>query len=266
MPMLNRILLMFFLLWGLLACDPVGEHERLIVLAPSESAALRRVLLEEFTGQNCIHCPRAQERIASLRSRYGRERIVAVAMHAGPLSMVNTASQKGLSNALSEEYYRHWQIPWIPTAHIARRGKLLNESDWESAVAQTLRDSTNIVIELSPVYQAQHRCAQLTLRVRSEKEAVQGRVQVWLVENHVIAPQKMATGEVVPNYVHQHVLRESFNGTWGEKVSVSPTNTATLSYVLPISSDYVPENLEIVAFYYDEKGVQQVSTAALPVF
>ena len=65
------------------ACSHIDEEDRLIYVKPA--AAQRCVLLEDFTGQRCINCPKANDEIHALQEQYGADTVIAVAIHSGPL-------------------------------------------------------------------------------------------------------------------------------------------------------------------------------------
>jgi hypothetical protein len=54
----TRILLLLSAL-TVVACNHIDESERLIYVKPE--AAKRVVLLEDFTGQRCVNCPKGTE-------------------------------------------------------------------------------------------------------------------------------------------------------------------------------------------------------------
>ena len=63
------------------ACDEVGENDRYIL---GEAIKVERgVLLEDFTGQNCINCPEAHKVIEQLEEQYGEDKFIAVSIHCG---------------------------------------------------------------------------------------------------------------------------------------------------------------------------------------
>ena len=79
-------LLLAFAGFGLTACDNVDEGERFEgpldleeVLAKSE----KNVLIEDFTGQRCTNCPNAAQKIHEFQEQYGKDRVIAVAIHGG---------------------------------------------------------------------------------------------------------------------------------------------------------------------------------------
>ena len=67
------------------ACDEVSTDERLTYVEPPEVG--RAVLIEDYTGQYCVNCPRATEEIERLVEQYGDSVVVAVAIHSGPQQM-----------------------------------------------------------------------------------------------------------------------------------------------------------------------------------
>ena len=66
------------------ACDYIDEDDRFIYVEPANVA--KRVLIEDFTGQRCVNCPSATETIKQLQDTYGKENVIAVAIHSGPFS------------------------------------------------------------------------------------------------------------------------------------------------------------------------------------
>ena len=78
----------------LTGCDSVASDDRLIEVPAA--TVQRNVLIEDFTGQRCIFCPAATEAIAQLQARYGDDKLIAVAIHAGPLSFKTMSGFTGL--------------------------------------------------------------------------------------------------------------------------------------------------------------------------
>ena len=78
----------------LAACSYIEEDERLIYVKPAE--VKRHVLLEDFTGQRCINCPKASDEIKALQEQYGEENVIAVGIHSGPLGFHSTDKYVGL--------------------------------------------------------------------------------------------------------------------------------------------------------------------------
>ena len=67
----------------------------------------------------------------------------------------------------------------------------------------------------------------------------------------------MPDGSINKGYVHNHVLRTAVNGTWGEAIHLAAGEQKTQQLTQAISSDWNAEKLSIVAFVYNDNGVEQ---------
>ena len=97
--------------------------------------------------------------------------------------------------------------------------------------------------------------AQVSLKA---PEAVAGHLQLWLTEDNITALQRQPEGSMDRAYVHNHVFRQTINGLWGDAVQVSAGEESVHTYEVQIPADYVAENLNLVAFVYNDSGVLQV--------
>ena len=81
---MKKIYFTIMILAGLVlsSCDNVPVDERLTYVEPPEVG--RAVLIEDYTGQYCVNCPRATEEIERLVKEYGDSTVIAVAIHSGP--------------------------------------------------------------------------------------------------------------------------------------------------------------------------------------
>ena len=65
-----------------ISCSNISEEERLIEVQPSlpetpDVTVMRRVLIEDFTGQRCVNCPTATQTISDLQQAYGSRHTAA---------------------------------------------------------------------------------------------------------------------------------------------------------------------------------------------
>ena len=65
--------------------------------------------------------------------------------------------------------------------------------------------------------------------------------------------------------MHNHVFRKAVNGTWGTDFSLKEGAEATESFTCGISDEWVPENMEAVAFVYNDQGICQVTKCKMEV-
>lgn len=250
----------------LIGCDYIAEDERLIYdpyVAETSStdsqeddipeSAKRVVLLEDFTGQRCINCPTATNIIEQLQKVCG-DALVAVGIHGGPLAFAGTAKVIGLKTATGDEYYNHWGMDYQPVGLVNRHG-VLNYPDWAVAVREELQKPAPLWLDGNATIDNDA----ITIRItaRSAGTVVTGKLQVWLLEDGIQALQLMPDGSANQTYTHNHVFRTAVNGTWGEDFSVEEGKSEQRTMSLPLQPEWKVENLSIVAFVYDNSGVQQ---------
>lgn len=240
----------------LTSCDPIDADKRLIEVPAA--TIQRNVLIEDFTGQRCIFCPEAAETIAKLQATYGADKLIAVAIHAGPLAVKTTSTIVGLRTDAGDAYYKYWAIPNVPKAIINRRGGVLSKDAWAGKVYDEFTKTTNVNIELKCQYDADSRLVEIETDLRTLTTAVKGQLQLWLVEDDVVAPQLFPNNKLETNHIHHHVFRAAVNGEWGTELTLSPerAHKEKTTYTLP--SGILPDKAWIVAFFYNDNGVQQV--------
>ena len=239
------------------ACDHIAEGDRLIEVVTIPTATTRTVLLEDFTGQRCVNCPTGTEVIEQLQEAYG-DQLIAVGIHSGPLGFSGNAKNIGLATDLGDEYYNHWKLEYQPVGLVNRQGAL-NYTDWTAEVVKQLGFVSKIKLELEAKLEAE----QILIDVKAQNLGgdYKGKLQVWVLEDGIVAMQSMPDGTINREYVHNHVLRTAVNGTWGDTVDLKETETKTMIYTQALDAAWNKDNLSIVAFVYNDDGVEQAVKA-----
>lgn len=266
------------------ACSSIGEADRLVPVSvvqvdttatdttATDTAGMdlfvptpRHVLVEDFTGQNCVNCPLATELIGQLQQMYGPERIVAVGVHSGPLGVKPTANPEGLATDLGDTYYDYWHIQMQPYGVIDRSDGPLSTDWWTGKVRYDLSayESSPVNIWPAAVLSADGRQMEVTVRLAGVEGSTSGQLQVWVTEDHITAFQKMPDGTTNAAYDHNHVLRAAANGAWGEDCTVDEGDVAVFSYSVALEPSWKPQDLAVVAFVYKPDGVVQAAKAKL---
>ena len=249
---------LFTLLFLTASCSHISEDERLIYVKPT--AVSRSVLIEDFTGQRCVNCPNANDEIARLQQEYGDDAVIAVAIHSGPLGFYTNSRYLGLRTETGDAYYDHWQIEYQPVGMVDR-SELLDFSSWNGRIRQELAKPAPISITVDPTVTDRHLTVQATASAPGGFAA--GNLQLWLVEDNITAFQLMPDGTLNDAYVHQHVFRAAVNGTWGDALSLKEGETVTRRYDTTLPDEWNVAELYVVAFVYNEAGVQQVTKVKL---
>ena len=235
------------------ACSHIDESDRLIYVKPAD--VKRRVLLEDFTGQRCVNCPKASDEIKTLQEQYGEEHVIAVGIHSGPLGFYTKGDYLGLSTEVGDEYYDHWALEYQPVGLIDR-GAPLEYTAWNARIREELEKTAPVEIDIE-LHQNDN---QLTVQaeVMGIDGTTSGKLQLWLTEDGITAFQMMPDGTRNMEYIHRHVFRAAINGTWGESVSVAEGETfTTKDYLFNIPEGWNADRLSVVAFVYNDQGVLQ---------
>jgi hypothetical protein len=183
-----------------------------------------------------------------------------VGIHSGPLGFKGNATTLGLATDLGDEYYNHWQLEYQPVGLINRHGAV-NYTDWMTKVREEMTKTSTIDIGLDALLSGN----QITITVSGWSiGAYDGKLQIWVLEDSITATQTrhdpIDDDNVTindKNYVHNHVLRAAVNGAWGEAVTFDANESKTQTYQQAVDATWNPSHLSIVAFVYNDNGVEQ---------
>lgn len=235
----------------LAGCDYISEQERLIYEKPEP--AQRVVLLEDFTGQRCTNCPKATDVIEQLLETYG-DALVAVGIHGGPLGFAGNAKVTGLATKTGDEYYNHWNLEHQPVGLINRHSPV-DYPQWAAVVKEELTKSA--ALRLTGTVSYEDDVMTIHLYAEGTDGTVTGKLQVWVLEDGIKTLQLMPDGSANQEYVHNHVFRTAINGTWGEDFSINEGEKVEREFTQALEPTWNKEQLSIVAFVYNDNGVQQ---------
>ena len=240
---------------SLMACSNIDEDDRFIEVEPVEVA--KRVLIEDFTGQRCVNCPNASEMIESLQEQYGAENVIAVGIHSGPFSKTVTHQPFPLWTETGDYYFNSWGIDAQPTGVIDRKTVSSTYQSWGTIVRDALQASAPLTLDATTSYDEATRTVTINVNAKGVLD-VTGKLQLWLTEDNITNIQYMPDGSVNTQYVHNHVFRTAVNGQDGEDFSIAWDEEKTVTSTYVLDEAWKAENMSVVAFVYNNSGVQQV--------
>ena len=222
----------------------------------------RRLLIEDFTGQKCANCPVAAENIHQLQQLYG-SLIVPVAIQS---EFMGIMEPEGLGNELGNRYFNAINLtPKVkPAVQVSRfyGDVLTSNTDVNFYVENGIAMSTNADIRMKAIINPDNPSkADIDVKVICTESdvSVTGKLQVWVVEDSIIAPQDYLNGQHFDDYVHNHVLRAAANGDWGESIgTVTIDKAKEFHYTIDLLPKWNAAHLAIVSFIYDDEQVSQV--------
>lgn len=233
------------------ACDNISEFER-YGKDPVDVQKAKNVLIEDFTGQQCLNCPKATNVIHDLQGLYGEDHVIAVAIHGGDLA-ISESKPIGLATDQGSDYHKHWGAEGLPKGKIDRGG-ILELSSWSAEVVKRLQMKPAVDLDLAgTTYDAASRKLNVAVKMTGN-DSIEGKLQIWLIEDNIVAPQRMPDGVINKNYVHNHVFRASVNDPYGTPVTVAKAASETKQFDYTLAEKYKPENVSVVAFVYNDAG------------
>lgn len=225
---------------------------------------VRKVMIEDFTGHTCVNCPEAHQIADELKQEFG-DSLIVIAIHAGnfavPVSAPYTADYR---TAVGTELNNAFEVPGYPSGMINRKdnAKLYLSSSWKQEVRSMMGLSAIATIDLTPVYGEGSTLLGADIDIEfSEVPEGQVNICVYVTESGIISAQKNNNESVGPTpditgYEHNHMLRGSLTGTWGEPVAedalVSETVYSKSFTGFTIDSGWNVENMSLVAFIYNQ--------------
>ncbi len=259
--MIKKFFLSLLTFLPLVSCSDISEDERFI---PIESVTPQRaVLLEDFTGQNCVNCPAAHREIETLTRQYP-DALIPVSIHAGGFGISSTARRPGLMQPEGNTYNDRYGIDEWPKGVVNGRSGALNTGEWSDAVREELKRDASVAIELSAAIDPDTPTMIDIECVLRPVADMQGTLQLWVIEDGIVARQLDKDLGTIPDYVHNHVYRAAVNGIDGENVNLQANVRKENSYKMAIrdteKEKWVAANLSIVAFIRQaDGGIAQVA-------
>lgn len=241
-------------------CNGIAEDDRYIEVETSK--AERTVLLEDFTGQNCVNCPAAHRTIEALEEQYG-DNLIAVSIHAGYFGIPATNKRyTGLMQEEGQAYNDRYAIEDYPKGVVDGKRPAINPDQWASAIFDDISVATPLSIEVESALSADGSKIDINCSLKSS-EQLSGNLVVWVIESSIVARQEDINEGRINNYVHNNVFRACVNGLDGDAVTLQAGHPLTETYSIAVkdteTEKWKPENLAIVAFVTNKSGVVQAA-------
>jgi thiol-disulfide isomerase/thioredoxin len=265
------------LLIAVIACDVVEPPYKKDGNNVPIDTTKKKVLIEDFTGFRCGNCPEAAELAHTIAEQFPGQ-VIKIGLHAGPLSLPTPTRKYNFRVQESLELATYYGLVATPYGLVNRSElagqTLLGPSAWGGLVASQLLLEAELKIFLNASYNETSKEISLEAQLDYLKAGnLNHYIAVYIVEDSIVQYQqddRQFPNVHVLDFVHNNVLRGSFNGTWGVPVSDAPISAGssiTLPYKYKISEDkdWRPNKLSLVVFVHDNisKEILQVEQVYL---
>ena len=224
----------------------------------------RRVIVEEFTGVQCVNCPEGSKRLEELSNLHG-EFVIPISIHAGSFSAPYPSSLYDFRTPEGTNLERNLLGPvqGFPAAVVNRR--LFNNEDekpitinkWAGYIAQELIQQPKLEVTINNSFDTTSRNLAVDVQLNFiETVNKPVGISVMILEDGISDYQLTPDKSVYPDgkdpyYKHKHVLRTMLTDYTGDAISFTQTKTgssSTFSYNFTIPTEWKAEDCEVVAF------------------
>ena len=228
----------------------------------------KNVVLEEYTGIACVHCPDGHA-IANRLAANNPGKVFPINVHTGDFAMTSIASQD-FRTAVGNTTANTMQISGYPTGTV-NRDKISGDATY--AIGRNLwTNRTNTHLNTDAIVNIAARCTiNINTRVMNlhietyytgNSTGTIDKLNAFILQDNIEGPQtgsEANPSQVLPNgnYLHHHMLRASITGNWGDDLSPITTGSfKTSSYNLTIPNKYgaidaILTDLSVVTFITD---------------
>ncbi len=239
------------------------------------TALVRKVLLEDYTGHQCVNCAGAAITSHELKELY-KGQLVLMAVHAGPFAepMPNTLFTADYRTEAGNQWNDYFGVQQYPSGMVNRKeynGEVVLAKDkWGEAIASLLSESADAKIDIDNSYENGKLTTGIKVKFVHDMSGSY-MLQVCITEDSIVSAQKnndpnAGDVPVIKDFVFMHMLRGAVNGVWGEDIfngSIEPGKEYSVTYQYNITG--VAKNSHVVAFVYKKSDKEIVQVEEAPV-
>lgn len=235
-----------------------------LTFGPPSGLSDRVVVVEEFTGAQCVFCPPGSEELENLLSLYP-ENMIAISIHTGFFAMpIPNKSKYDFRTTDGDALEKILGVPdkGYPSSIINRKefpgeGSLHTvKTSWAGYIGQEVAQEAAFGLTVGTTWDPGTRALRADVNAIA-RQNITGPVRITLLitESGIIDYQKDIRYGEVPEYEHKHVFRDILSNSVEGDVVASGTVTSgqsidySVNYTLP--AEWKSEKCEVVAFISD---------------
>jgi hypothetical protein len=236
----------------------------------------RRVLVEEFTGVQCVNCPEGSKRLEELVAQHG-EYVIPVSIHAGFFSPPYNESLYDFRTpeGTNLEANLLGPVAGYPAATINRR-RFNGENElpltlrkWSGYIVQELLETPKVEVDISTEYDTTSRILNVEVALDFiENITDKVGISVMILETDIADVQLTPQGKQL-DYKHKHALRTMLTEYSGDNIADAQAVQGarpTFNYAFRVPNEWNDKKCSVVAFVNKKSGgldVLQANTAEI---
>lgn len=215
----------------------------------------RVILVEYLTGVKCPNCPKGSAALKSIEAAFpGKLAIVAIhgRLQTEPLAESKYDFRTDVSNQLEAMHNPFLGKP----AALLNRVKFPDEPFipvdfvdlWPSYVEGLLSQEYTIDLLPQVTYEPASRSLEFKVSLFPSENLPEGhRISVFITEGGIVDYQE-TIGAIIPDYVHDHVLRAMLTSAAGDPIvdQLQKDQPLLRTYKYELPAEFVAENIELV--------------------
>lgn len=282
----------YWILWivvlgtSFIACDKVNnpyETSATVGTDTTSEEVKRKVIIEDYTGHTCGNCPGAALTAGSLYDLYPGQ-VIVMAIHAGFFAEPYGGGAKYTTDfrtTAGDTYNTDFSVSGNPIGMVSRTEvdgqRVISPSAWGTAIASLVESTPDFDIRLKSDYNSSNRTVTIDIETEVVNEVIGNyNMVVSMVEDSIVDWQKNYSGTGDPAfpspdaefYVHNHVLRDVVNSSYGESVIVGSGKEGevlTKSYTYTLHSDWKHNHCHIVGYIINMETKEIVQAEEISV-
>ncbi len=271
---MKKILFLLIALFTTIACDRIPEDNR---WEPSDKLPDwngQYVLLEDFTGVQCVNCPAAAEEIENLKEKFG-DKLIVVGLH--PRTSLNrpvgtspdtNGNNLDLRNDQAHEYYSYYNIPSLPVGIVMQKNQQLSKDNFYGSVLSyyTRKASAEMSVEAKFVSNSININTDISF-IDNYTGSGNTQLSLMVLEDSLLVVQQTPSG-FIRNYRQDHVLRAMATPVWGDQITGSNINAGSNfnhSQTIGINAEWKSAKLSVVAILFDNNTKEVIQCTATKI-
>ena len=243
--------------------DPESWDDSLYI---ASNPAMRKIVLEEYTGHRCQNCPNGAKEVERLDSIYDNQ-LIPVSIHsttggfAEPLNFDFSIPPDGILDYTADyrtdegnDYAIEFGISGIPKGAVSRLNNSLGVgmAQWEIDIEAIKNDLPKVSLELTTLYNRTERKMKAVVNTTwLSTEAGSYNLQIYLLEDSILGDQIDGSTNIIQSYMHRHMLRKAVNGTWGSLITSSNIgDSETIESIIELDPNWNEDHCIVVAYIY----------------